>query len=110
MRVIDLSAAEWTHIIDFYNALLPALEAPHGHGFSVDALIDSMIWGGMNEVEPPYTVRIHNTGALPDDLLRQLVAMRGYLQEAREEFRLQEGHDVEVSLEIVNGASVPPRC
>jgi hypothetical protein len=27
---------------------------------SPDAFVDSMIWGGMNSVEPPYTVQISN--------------------------------------------------
>ena len=53
MRIIDLSATNWKSTLDFYDALLAALGAPRGHGKSVDALIDSMVWGGMNKVEPP---------------------------------------------------------
>ncbi|MBC9884143.1 barstar family protein, partial [Bradyrhizobium sp. INPA01-394B] len=40
---------------DFYDALLAALGAPEGHGRNLNALIDSMVWAGMNAVEAPYT-------------------------------------------------------
>lgn len=46
MRIIDLNAENWKSILDFYDALLPALGAPAWHGHSVNAIIDSMIWGG----------------------------------------------------------------
>jgi RNAse (barnase) inhibitor barstar len=42
MRIIELDAENWETAIDFYKALLPALGAPEWHGYSPDALIDSM--------------------------------------------------------------------
>ena len=42
MRIIELDAAKWKTIIDFYDALLASLGAPEWHGKSPDALIDSM--------------------------------------------------------------------
>ena len=62
MRTIRLNAENWKTVLDFYDALLAALGAPDWHGASIDAMIDSMIWGGINDVDPPYTVQIQNLG------------------------------------------------
>lgn len=48
MRVIELDASGWKTVLDFYDALLPELGASPGHGRGPDALIDSVIWGGIN--------------------------------------------------------------
>lgn len=56
MKTIALDARHWLSLLDFYDELLSALGAPEWHGRSIDALIDSIIFGGINEVEPPYRV------------------------------------------------------
>jgi hypothetical protein len=60
MRIIELDATKWETVLDFYYALLAAVEAPKGHGKSPDALIDSMIWGGMNMDLPHHESHIKN--------------------------------------------------
>ncbi len=60
MREIDLDATTWASILDFYCAIQDGIGAPEGTSGSIDGLIDSMVWGGMNAVDPPYVVRIHN--------------------------------------------------
>ena len=100
MRAIELDASAWRSVVDFYEALLAALGAPYWHGRSMGALIDSMIWGDINEVEPPYTVKIANIdprypaiAAEIDDLRKEILEQRRY--------RLENyGHDVEVSIDI----------
>jgi RNAse (barnase) inhibitor barstar len=57
---IELNGSGWQTPLDFYDALLAALSAPHWHGRSLDALLDSMIGGGINAVEAPYTVTIES--------------------------------------------------
>jgi RNAse (barnase) inhibitor barstar len=99
MRIIDLSATNWKSTLDFYDALLAALGAPRGHGKSVDALIDSMVWGGMNKVEPPYTIRIFDTARLPTDARDHIEALKRALPDACAEFQKQEGRDVVIRLE-----------
>ena len=42
----DVDASNWKTKLDLYRDLLPAIGAPKWHGWSVDALIDSMVWGG----------------------------------------------------------------
>jgi RNAse (barnase) inhibitor barstar len=101
MRTIELDATQWKTILSFYDALLLALGAPEGHGRSVDSLLDSMVWGGMNSVEPPYTVRIRNTGGLAADIRNEIELLAQYLPQHRAEYRIREGEDVDVSLEII---------
>ena len=99
MRVVELDAAHWRTAQDFYDALLAALGAPEGHGHSVNALIDSMVYGGMNAVEPPYTVRIKNLKGAPKDILTEMGYLKESLPGQREWFRKLKGRDVEVYLD-----------
>jgi hypothetical protein len=52
MRVIELNAQNWRTVLDYYDSLKEALGSPSWHGSSPDAWIDSMIYGGINEVKP----------------------------------------------------------
>ena len=101
MRIIELDAADWKTVRDFYDVLLPALGAPEGHGCSIDSLLDSMVWGGMNAIEPPYTVRIKNAQALPKEIINHINLLAHYIPEHRAEYRAREGEDVDVNVEIV---------
>jgi RNAse (barnase) inhibitor barstar len=60
MRVIRLDAHRWAGVGDFHTDLMAALEAPDWHGESMNALIDSMIHGYINGVEPPYRIEIEH--------------------------------------------------
>lgn len=100
MRTIELDATKWKTIIDFYDALLAAVGAPKWHGKSPDALIDSMIWGGINAVEPPYTVKISGAETLPKDVRDRIELIRQVLAEGRMDYRSRRGGDVEVAIEI----------
>jgi len=68
MKVINLDCRTWQTPLDFYEAMLKALQAPAWHGQSVAALCDSMIGGGINGLEPPYVIRIRGIGSLPSDV------------------------------------------
>ncbi len=61
-----------------------------------------MVWGGMNAVDPPYVVRIHNLRAAPDDVREYVLSVHSHIAEGREYFRRQEEHDVEVSIDIAS--------
>ena len=102
MRLIELDGKNWQTILDFDNALLRALGAPGQHGASIDAMIDSMIWGEVNDVEPPYTIRLVNTAGLPKEIREYIKALREALVEARANRRAQEGHDADVNFEIAS--------
>jgi RNAse (barnase) inhibitor barstar len=101
MRMIELDGREWRTVEDFYRALLAALGAPSWHGGNVNALVDSMIWGGINAVEPPYTVRILNARQLPQDIREEIDLAAHDIAEHRAEFQVRKGYDVNVRIEIM---------
>ena len=72
MTVIELDAATWTSAIDFYATFLKALGAPEGHGTSVNALVDSVVYGNMNAIDPPFTVRIRGWAHAPTDAVQEI--------------------------------------
>lgn len=101
MRIIKLDAAKWKTVIDFYDALLAAVGAPKWHGKSPDGLINSMIWGGINAVEPPYTIRIFGAEKIPRDVREHVELVKQALARARLEYQSRKGRDIEVAIEIV---------
>ena len=101
MRIIELDATEWKTVLDFYEALLPELGAPEWHGRSVDALIDSMIWGGINALEPPFKVRVLHLASAPKPIRDHVELTAQALAEARAEYQTRNGGDVNVELQTV---------
>ena len=100
MRTIELDATKWKTYDDFYNALLPSVGAPKWHGENLNALVDSMIWGGINALEPPYTIRVSGSTMLPKHIRDHLERAKWALEEGRKDYQEQEGGDVEVAIEI----------
>ncbi|MGD0634408.1 MAG: hypothetical protein ABSA13_09055 [Beijerinckiaceae bacterium] len=101
-KLIALDAAKWKSGLDFYKAILPAIGAPEWHGTSVNALVDSMIWGNFNTVSPPYIVEIRSTKNLPAEIMQELTWAREDIIEARNEYKKKRGCDVEVDFKIVD--------
>lgn len=101
MRIIDLDAAKWKTPDDFYNALLPELGAPEWHGHNPNALNDSVIWGGINAVNPPLTIRVRRLSLVPEAVLEEVRWAKQGIDLGREDFRTQNGRDIEVQLLIV---------
>lgn len=100
-RIITLDATTWREVSDFYDALLPAIGAPHWHGKNINALIDSMVWGGINTIEPPYTVRIIHADNLPSRVKQEVADTARYVLEARGEYRQERAEDVVVAFEVI---------
>jgi Barstar (barnase inhibitor) len=57
----EIDGSDWRSVKDFLMALRAAIGAPDEHGSNVNAFIDSMIWVGINQTEPPYEIRISGT-------------------------------------------------
>jgi len=74
MKQIEIDATSWVKVGDFYEAILSAIGAPDWHGRSIDALCDSMIVGGINEVEAPYSLRLSGLDSIPYEVSDQVVA------------------------------------
>jgi hypothetical protein len=98
VRKIELDASDWRTVIDFYEALLSALGAPERHGMNVNALIDSMVWGGINELEPPYAINVTDARNLPSDVKEALIQAIEAIRFGRADHRHRRGHDVNVDL------------
>jgi|ERR1700694_1478817 hypothetical protein len=101
MRIIELDTQNWRTGLDFCRALLVALGAPEGHACNLNAIIDTVIWGGPTTVKPPFTIRILGANRLTKDSREEIERLKKYLDEARIEFRTRRGRDVEVNFEIV---------
>jgi hypothetical protein len=98
MRVLELDAEGWSTVLDFYDALLAALGAPPWHGTSIDALIDSMVWGGINSIEPPFTIQVKNLSRAPTYVIEEVELAKSALVEARMEYQARSGGDVGVQI------------
>jgi hypothetical protein len=68
MRTIRVDAGHWKTDLDIYKGILPAIGAPKFHGENINALTDSIIYGGINAARPPYRFCIVNTQNLPSDV------------------------------------------
>lgn len=98
--LIELDATRWRNVLDFYDALKRALRSPDGHGGSPDAWVDSMIYGGMNGVEPPYVIRIVGTAHCRAGLKAEIDLLAEVIRDARAWKLEHYGVDVEVSFQI----------
>jgi RNAse (barnase) inhibitor barstar len=100
VQCVDLDASAWTSALDFYEALLTTLGAPRWHGRNINALVDSMVFGGINEIMPPYVVVIRGLDAAPAEVREEIEAARDALIIGQEDFRANTGEEVGVSLEL----------
>jgi len=100
MRVIELDAHGWRTVLDCYNALKEALGSRPEHGSSPDAWADSMIYGGMNEIEAPYVVRIMGTATCDDQLKAEIQLLADAIRDARTWKLEHYGEDVDVSFKV----------
>ena len=59
MRVIELHTDTWDTALDSVTALKVAIGAPHWHGASLGAFVDSVIWHDeINAMKAPYMIKI----------------------------------------------------
>jgi hypothetical protein len=86
-------------VLDFYRAVLPAVGAPEWHGESLNALIDSMIWGGINAIDPPYTIKISGLRNVPKAVYEHVKLAKQAIAEARSEYCRRNNADVVVAIE-----------
>ena len=100
-KIITLNASKWKTLSDFYEAIFEALGSPEWHGDNVNALTESMVWGEINAVEPPYTVRIVSMKDPPPDVQQELTWTAEGVAKARKDFKSRKGHDVDVNFELV---------
>ena len=100
MGVIELDATDWLNILDAYDALMRALGSPEWHGKNINALIDSMVYGGINRVDPPYLIRIRGTAKCPENIRQEVELWAGAIRKARADQRQRYGKETNVGFEI----------
>jgi hypothetical protein len=98
MRLIELDAEAWKDPLDFLQSLADAIGSPEWHGMSPDAFVDSMIWGGINTVQPPYTVQIKNIVSAPSEVADYVSLVASAIKEARQERFRRRGDNIEVNI------------
>ena len=99
MQVIELDASGCKTVKAFCGELKAVIGAVYGgHGDSIESFIDSMIWGTMGDLSPPYTIRVSGLKGGPvEAFVRDLSNALG---QARIELTARGKPDVEVVLQI----------
>jgi len=99
MKTIGIDAADCPTVKAFTTLLKDAIEALPGHGSSIPAFVDSMIWGtGMSDLRPPYMIKV--SGRLDREVGRFARDLSDALEAARTDRRTRKGEDIAVVLEI----------
>jgi len=100
MRTRKLDAGSWSTASDFYDALLSAIGAPDWHGRNINAVVDSMVFGGINTLQPQYAVTVVNAAQLSEPIKTEVALLADAIQEARKDRYARTGEDVIVSLQL----------
>ncbi|WP_304186435.1 hypothetical protein [Phenylobacterium aquaticum] len=98
MRTIEIDGAACATVKAFCAVLKDEIRALPGHGDSIEAFVDSMIWGGLSQLPPPYLVRVRGLHGGPiAAFVKELSESLGY---ARMERRDRKGEDIEVMVQL----------
>jgi hypothetical protein len=100
MKTTKLDASRWSTVSDFYDERLSVIGAPDWHGRNINAFVDSMVFGNINTLQPPYAVTI-DAAQLSEPIKAEVVLMADAIYEARKDHRARTGKDVVVSLQFV---------
>jgi hypothetical protein len=99
MRTIEIDGAASATVREFCAVLKDEIRALPGHGNSVEAFVDSMIWSnGMSTLPPPYMVRVRGLDRGP--VAEFVKDLSNALGQARMEHRNRKGDDVEIILQL----------
>jgi hypothetical protein len=60
-----------------------------------------VIWGGINAVNPPLMIRVHGLEGAPEVVVGSVKLAKRGIDEGREDFRVQNGRDIDVEFQIV---------
>ncbi len=98
IQEIVIDGMGWTSIVEFSSALKLFLRSPSWHGDSIDAFIDSIVYGSMNEIEAPFRIRLINAQGWPEELRRHV---REYI-DCIAVAAAREGRLSEILFEVIN--------
>lgn len=72
-NVIEIDASSWTRRLDFYEAIVTAIGAEPWHGRNFNALVESLAFGEMSKLEPPFTIRLNGLQNVATELHRDII-------------------------------------
>ena len=98
MKTIEIDVAACRNPKEFGRVLQEAILALPGHGSSIESFVDSMVFGTMSELSPPYTIVV--TGDLKPPVRAFAADLSNAIGQARLERRTRRGDDVEVILKV----------
>jgi hypothetical protein len=98
MKTIEIDATRCANPKAFARLLHEAIHAIPGHGSSIEAFVDSMVFGTMSELSPPYMIVV--TGDLKPPVRAFAADLSNAIGQARLERRTRRGDDVEVVLKV----------
>jgi len=95
MKIIKIEACDWKSIDDFYVSIKRSLMSPSWHGDNINALIDSIVYGDINGVTPPFKVIIVGLAGADSEVRSHVMMAAQYLTEAIQ----QEGKSCIIAIE-----------
>lgn len=98
MKTVEIDASRCWNAKEFARLLQDAIQALPGHGSSIESFVDSMVFGTMSELSPPYTIAV--LGELRPEVRAFAADLSNAIGQARLERRTRRGDDVEVILKI----------
>lgn len=98
MKTVEIDASGCWNAKEFARLLQDAIQALPGHGSSIESFVDSMVFGTMSELSPPYMIVVQ--GALRPEVRAFAADLSNAIGQARLERRTRRGDDVEVILKI----------
>jgi hypothetical protein len=60
----------------------------------LDAFVDSMVYGEVNGIDPPYRLAIDNTGSASNEILTAILDFKSIIEIAMKNYNSQDGSNV----------------
>jgi hypothetical protein len=98
MKTIEIDATRCFNRKEFARLLQDTIQALPGHGSSIESFVDSMVFGTMSELSPPYMIVVK--GDLRPEVKAFAADLSNAIGQARLERRTRRGDDVEVVLKV----------
>lgn len=101
-KILEVDASNWLTGTDPYYALFAVLKSPPGHGVNSNALVDSIVYGGMNEAEPPFVIRVNGLSKASGEASEEMMFISETVKEAIEYERRNQGNAPDVRFELLD--------
>ncbi len=100
---INIDVSLWRDRRDVYETILLEIKAYPGHAVNINALVETLTWGGpeFSEIQPPFVIRLHNTRMLSPELLESIRALKGLVDECGDIRCHHEGKDLRSEIQIL---------